>query len=624
MQTIDWIIVVAYMVGALGLGAYLSRRASGSIEDFFVSGRSLPWWLAGTSMAATTFSIDTPLYVAGVVGTRGIAGNWEWWAFGTGHVVLIYVFARLWRRSEIVTDAELTEIRYGGRSAAILRGVKAFLFAIPINCIGIGLGMLAAVKVVGGLEIWQNLGFVEGQLILGADPKLLSIVGVSMLVLLYAGLSGLWGVVATDFFQFFLALFGAVLVAVFAIASPEVGGLSGLVSKAQSFTDFDVLAFTPLTFDPGATGWWGIGWSAVAGISATSFMAHVFLQWWTFRRSDGGGEFIQRLAASRDEASAEKAAWFFNIMHYVIRTWPWVLVALAAVVLYPDMTDPELAYPRLMLDFLPAGLLGIVVASLVAAFMSTVSTQINWGASYLTNDIYCRFLRPNASQAELVAFGRLASVVITVLGAAAAFYADSVQWIFQLVIAVGTGPGVVLILRWFWWRVNAWAELAAMGAGMAVGLLTSLGPATISLYGAGIPVEIPILVTDFGLRLTMITLVTTGIWIPVMYLTAPEKPETLNRFYRLVRPGGPGWKEQREATGLSPIQSLRDSLIRAAAAVLVLYGLMFAIGAALLLRPLLAAGLAAVAAVGGAVLYQRRGGPEEALAGTQSEMSGQG
>jgi len=624
MQTIDWIIVVAYMLGALGLGAYLSRRASGSIEDFFVSGRSLPWWLAGTSMAATTFSIDTPLYVAGVVGSRGIAGNWEWWAFGTGHVVLIYVFARLWRRSEIVTDAELTEIRYGGRSAAILRGVKAFLFAIPINCIGIGLGMLAAVKVVGGLEIWQSVGFQEGQLVLGADPKLLSIVGVSLLVLLYAGLSGLWGVVATDFFQFFLALFGAIVVAIFAIGSPEVGGLSGLVTKAQAFTDFDVLAFTPLTFEPGATGWWGIGWSAFAGISATSFVAHVFVQWWTFRRSDGGGEFIQRLAASRDEASAEKAAWFFNIMHYVVRTWPWVLVALAAVVLYPDMQDPELAYPRLMLDFLPAGLLGVVVASLVAAFMSTVSTQINWGASYLTNDIYCRFLRPDATQAELVAFGRVASVLITVLGAAAAFYAESVQWIFQLVIAVGTGPGVVLILRWFWWRVNAWAELSAMAAGMAVGLLTSMGPASISLAGIGLPVEVPILVADFGFRLMMITVITTLIWVPVMYATAPETPETLRRFYEMVRPGGPGWQVQRAETGLAPIQSLRDSLIRAAAAVLVLYGLMFAIGAALLLRPLLAAGLAAVAAAGGVVLYRRRGEQVTADNPTSERASGQG
>ena len=590
MQTIDWIIVLLYMAGALALGAYLSRRASGSLEDFFVSGRSLPWWLAGTSMAATTFSIDTPLYVAGVVGSRGIAGNWEWWAFATGHVVMIYVFARLWRRSEIVTDAELTELRYGGRPAAILRATKAFLFAIPINCIGIGLGMLAAVKVVAALGIWQSLGFAEGATVYGADPKLLSIIGVSALVLLYAGLSGLWGVVATDFFQFFLALFGAIVVAIFAISSPEVGGLRGLVTKAQAFTEFDVLAFVPLTLD--ASTWLGVGWSSFAGISATTFMAYVGVQWWTFRRSDGGGEFIQRLAASRDEASAEKAAWFFNAMHYVVRTWPWVLVALAAVVLYPDMEDPELGYPRLMLDFLPAGLLGVVVASLVAAFMSTVSTQINWGASYLTNDIYRRFVRPDATQAELVAFGRAASVLITALGAGAAFFADSVGWIFRLVIAVGTGPGVVLILRWFWWRINAWAELSAMAAGMGIGLLTTVGPG-VTIY-------------DFGIRLMVITVLTTAIWIPVMLLTRPESDETLDRFYRLARPGGPGWDRQRERTGVTPVQSLGLSLKRSAAAIALLYGTMFATGALLLLRWPSAAVMTTLAVIGGAALFRLR------------------
>ena len=595
MQPIDWIIVAAYMVAALALGAYLSRRASQSMEDFFVSGRSLPWWLAGTSMAATTFSIDTPLYVAGVVGSRGIAGNWEWWAFGVGHVALIYLFARLWRRSEIVTDAELTELRYGGRPAAILRATKAFLFAVPINCIGIGYIMLAAVKVVGALGIWEALGFAAGETVLGADPKLLTVLGVSVLVLLYAGLSGLWGVVATDFFQFFLALFGAIAVAAFAISSPEVGGLSGLVAQAQQKTTFDVLAFVPLTLD--AETWLGVGWSSFAGISATTFMAYVAIQWWTFRRSDGGGEFIQRLAASRDEASAEKAAWFFNVMHYIVRTWPWVLVALAAVVLYPEMEDPELGYPQLMLDFLPTGMLGLVVASLVAAFMSTVSTQINWGASYLTNDLYQRFVHPEASQTELVAAGRVASVLITALGALAAFFSESVATVFRLVIAIGTGPGVVLILRWFWWRINAWAELAAMIAGFAVGLLTTVVPV--------------LTIGDFGLRLMAITAITSAIWIAVMYLTPPESDATLDRFYRKVRPGGPGWQRQQERTGLPPLISLRRSLQRTAAAVCVLFGAMFAVGGALLLRWPVALAMAALAGLGGLALYHVRSSRDE-------------
>ncbi|QXD15729.1 Na+:solute symporter [Rhodocaloribacter litoris] len=597
MSTIDWLIVLAYLLATLGIGVYLARRASSSMEEFFVSGRSLPWWLAGTSMAATTFSIDTPLYIAGVVGNRGIAGNWEWWAFAMSHVVLIYVFARLWRRSEIVTDAELIELRYGGRPAAVLRAAKAFLFAVPINCIGIGYIMLAAVKVIGVLGIWEGLGFGPDEQILGTDPKLLTVLGVAVLVLLYAGFSGLWGVVTTDFFQFFLALFGAVAVAFYALRSPRVGGLHGLVEKVQATTDFDVLAFIPFTLGQEGN-WFGVGWSAFAGISASTFLAYVLLQWWTFRRSDGGGEFIQRLAASKTEAEAEKAAWFFNLMHYVVRTWPWVLVALAALVLYPDLEDRELGYPRLMLDFLPSGMLGLVVASLVAAFMSTVSTQINWGASYLTHDLYRRFMRPQATQRELVRAGRVASVLVTALGAAAAFFAQDVAAVFRLVIAIGTGPGVVLILRWFWWRINAWAELAAMVAGFFTGLFTTV---------------VPVLrIDDFGMRLAVITGITTLIWVAVMYLTPPERPETLVAFYRRVRPGGPGWAAQRAATGLPPAQSLARDLRRVLAALLLLFGLMFGIGGGLLLRWDVAVAMTAVALAGGLWLYRIRGEERDA------------
>ncbi|HMB91327.1 MAG TPA: sodium:solute symporter family protein [Rhodothermales bacterium] len=587
MQLLDWVIVFVYMGFTLALGIYLARRASGSMEDFFVSGRSLPWWLAGTSMAATTFSIDTPLYIAGVVGNRGIAGNWEWWAFGVGHVVLIYIFARLWRRSEIVTDAELIELRYGGKPAAVLRGSKAFLFAVPINCIGIGYIMLAAVKVVGALGIWEGMGLAPDELVMGTDPKLLTVIGVSVLVLVYAGFSGLWGVVATDFFQFFLALFGALAVAWFAIRHPDIGGLSGLVEKSQMITDFDVLSFIPFTLD--ADNWLGIGWSAFAGISATTFFAYAFVQWWTFRRSDGGGEFIQRIAASKDEAEAEKATWFFNIMHYVVRTWPWVLVALAALVIYPDLEDRELGYPMLMLDFLPVGVLGLVVASLVAAFMSTVSTLINWGASYLTNDLYRRFVDTDATQQQLVFVGRIASVLITIFGAAAAFFADDVATVFRLVIAIGTGPGVVLILRWFWWRINAWAELAAMVAGFFTGLFTTIVPV--------------LTIADFGIRLMVITVITTVIWMVVMYTTKPESDATLAAFYSKVRPGGPGWKRQQEQTGIAPAQSLKHDLQRVVAAMLVLFGCMFGVGGALLLRWQVAVVMFGLAIIGGIGLF---------------------
>ena len=588
MGTIDWLIVLAYLIATMGLGVYLSRKASASLVDFFVSGRSLPWWLAGTSMAATTFSIDTPLYIAGVVGNRGIAGNWEWWSFGIAHLMLIYVFARLWRRSEIVTDAELTEMRYGGRMAAILRGTKAFLFAVPINCIGIGYAMLAMVKVVDALQLWQSLGIDPG-----AGLKLWSVIGISVLVLIYAGFSGLWGVVTTDFFQFFLALFGAIIVAIFAVN--HVGGVHSLVQQVQAQSTQDILSFVPLNFHATDGSW--IQWSQTAGITASTFCAYIFIQWWAFRRSDGGGEFVQRLAAAKNEAEAEKAAWFFNLLNYVIRTWPWILVALAALVVFPNLEDWELGYPKLMLEFLPPVLLGLVVASLIAAFMSTVSTLINWGASYLTNDLYRRFFRPRADQTELVMAGRVASVLVTALGAIAAFYAKDVATVFRLVIAIGTGPGLVLILRWFWWRINAAAELAAMVGGFVIGITTSV---------------VPVLkIEDFGWRLLATSLITAAIWIAAMLLSPPESDTTLDAFYTRVRPGGPGWTQQRQRTGLEPLQDLGWELQRVLAAMLLMFGMMFAVGGFLLLQSLTGWVSLVATVVGGMWLRQLNRGKRE-------------
>ena len=604
MSTIDFAIVGGYMLVTLILGVYLARRASGSMVDFFVGGRSLPWWLAGTSMAATTFSIDTPLYVSGVVGNRGIAGNWEWWGYAIAHVIMIYVFARLWRRAEIVTDNELTELRYSGRPAATLRAAKGFLFAVVIGSIGIGYAMLAMVKVVDALGILPSLG-----LELGDQGKLWSVVAVSAFVLLYAGVAGLWGVVATDFFQFFLGLFGAIVVAV--VAVNHVGGLDDVVRGAQQVTEFDVLSFTPLEFG-GAT---LVSWSKTAGISALTFFSYVAILWWAFRRSDGGGEFIQRLSSVKNEHDAEKAAWFFNIMNYVVRTWPWVIVAVVAVAIYPPipaeecqamaaagLTDPgcdrELGYPRLMMDFLPAGVLGLVVASLVAAFMSTVSTLINWSASYMTNDLYARFARPAASQRELVWFARIASVLVTILGATAAFFSDSVATVYRLILAMGTGPGLVLILRWYWWRINAWAELSAMLAGFTIGLLTSVPNPILNLQ-----------IADFGLRLIVTASLTLIIWVPIMFSTRPERDDILDDFYTRVRPGGPGWRRQQERTGVQAAQRLGEDIKRIIAGLMILFGLMFGIGGVVLLRYGVAVGNLLIAAVG--FVWLRRMGPPE-------------
>jgi solute:Na+ symporter, SSS family len=583
MRGVDWTIVVFYMLATLGLGLYLARRASGSLVDFFVGGRAIPWWVAGTSMAATTFSIDTPLYVAGVVGTRGIAGNWEWWGYAIAHVAMIYLFARLWRRAEIVTDNELTELRYGGRPAATLRAVKGFLFAVVIGSIGIGYAMLAMVKAVDALQIFPSLG-----LDLGDQGKLWAIVLVSVLVLAYAGVAGLWGVAATDFFQFFLGMGGALIVAVFAVN--HVGGIRPMVERAQELTDFDVLAFTPFTFEGGV-----LQWSQAAGITAATFFSYVAILWWAFRRSDGGGEFIQRLSSVKTEADAEKAAWFFNIMHYVVRTWPWIVVAVVALVIYPDLEDRELGYPRLMLDFLPPGVLGLVVASLLAAFMSTVSTLINWSASYMTNDLYARFFRPKATQKELVVAARLASVLVTCIGAYAAFNSDDIATVYRLILAVGTGPGLVLILRWYWWRINAWAELAAMVAGFVTGLLTSVNNPIYNLR-----------IDDFGVRLMVTAGISLAVWVPVMLLTKPESDSKLDDFYRRVRPGGPGWKRQRERTGLASDQNLGRDMLRVLAGLFLLFGLLFGVGGVVLLKPATALSMGLLAMIGGAWLWWLR------------------
>jgi Na+/proline symporter len=565
MTALDWLVIAAYLGVTLLIGIWFSRRGARSFVDFFVGGRALPWWLAGTSMAATTFSVDTPLYVTGLVARRGIAGNWEWWAFAVAHVLMIYLFARLWRRSEVVTDIELTELRYGGKPAALLRGTRAFIFAVPINCIGMGYAMLAMRKVIEALGLWDAAAIA-----LPGEPRLWIVVAISVLVLVYAGLAGLWGVVATDFIQFLLALAGALLVMAFAL--PDVGGISGVKAALVEQGLGDRLDFMP--------------WSDVAKLSMTTFLAYIGIQWWAFRNSDGGGMFIQRFVASKTEADAQKAAWLFNVLHYVVRTWPWIIVALVALLLYPTLADPEIGYIRLMVDYLPAGLLGLVAASFLAAFMSTVSTQINWGASYIVHDLYARWVQPEASDRERVWVGRLASVVIVALAAIAAFFAQDIGTVFRFMIAIGTGPGAVLILRWFWWRVNAWAELAAMLAGMFIAMLSYL-PA----FG-----EI-----DFGVRLAVTALGATAVWIPAMLLTAPESEATLAEFYRRTRPGGPGWRRQRDITGLDPLQDLGADIRAGVVGIVLLFALMFGVG--WLVLGAWAKGLAAVIVAGGAMMW---------------------
>lgn len=569
MRPLDWIVVAIYMAITLAIGLWLSRRASRSLEEFFVGGRSIPWWLAGCSMAAITFNVDTPLYVGGVVIGRGIAGNWEWWSFIVAHVGMIYLFARLWRRAGILTDVELNELRYGGRPAALLRGTRAFLFALPINAIGIAYGMLAMRKVVDALGLWEQFGLS------GDAQRIWTVVLIALIVLVYAAFSGLWGVVATDFFQLVLALVGALTVAWFALR--EIGGLAVLPDRLAAIGKSDHTAFFPMAGN--------------VLLPLPTFFAYVAIQWWAFRGADGGGQFVQRLASVPSERDAERSAWLFNILNYVVRCWPWILTALVAMIVLPDLHDPETAYPLLMRRYLPAGVLGLVFASLLAAFMSTVSAQVNWGASYLVNDIYRRFVVSDAAQPHLVWAGRFASLLITVVASFIAFHLTSIRETFRFLIVLGTGTGLLLILRWFWWRINAWAEIAALVGSVVVGVLSFRLPAFRTL--------------EYGVRETATALIVSALWVGVMLLTPPESEETLDRFYRRAQPGG-FWRVVQRRTGLAPRQRLGDDVLRTVAGVSALLGGNITLGAALLQQWVVAALAGLVAAAGLLILVRRR------------------
>ena len=555
MAPIDWALLGGYLVLTLVLGLWLARRNSGE-EDYFVAGRRLSGWLAGASMAATTFSIDTPLYVAGLIGSRGLAGNWEWWSFGLAHVAMAVVFAPLWRRSGVLTDAAFTELRYGGPAAAWLRGIKAFLLALPVNCIGIGYAFLALRKVV------EALGIVSGSpAAFGVPDTLWLLAVVALMVLAYTVAGGLWAVVVTDLVQLVLALLGALAVAVAALHA--AGGMGGLLGQLEGMNRPELLSLVPWTIEDG-----GVHWLEGAGISLPMFLAYIAVQWWSFRRSDGGGEFIQRMLATRDEQQARLAGWVFLVVNYLVRSWLWVVVALAALVLLPDQGDWELSYPALAVQLLPPVALGLVVVSLVAAFMSTVSTSVNWGASYLTHDLYQRFIRPNAGSGELLLVGQLTTVLLLGLGVVTALISDSIGTVFRLVIAIGSGPGVVLVLRWFWWRVNAAAELAAMLCGFIVGLLTSVLPL--------------VRIEDYGLRLAVITGVSAVVWLSAMLLTPPESEAVLETFIRQVQPPGPGWARLRQRFQVEPQERLSTLLARFVYSCGVLFGGLIGIGGFLL------------------------------------------
>jgi len=529
MAPVDWIIVVGYLAAALAVGIVFARRAGGSTDEFFISGRNLPWWLAGTSMVATSFASDTPLAVTGWVRSSGISFNWLWWSFAIGGMFSVFLLSRLWRRAEVVTDVQLTEMRYGGRPAAALRGFRAAYMALPVNCITL------AWVIVGMKKVMETL--------LGFHPAA-SVAVCLVLTLVYAVLSGFWGVVVTDLLQFVLAIGGSVALAVIAVR--HAGGLAALRESAEAASPLGerLLHFFPRPPE-GATPFDGAFWTG----PIFAFCVFLFVQWWANKNADGGGVVVQRMASARDERHSLLATLWFNIANYALRPWPWIIVALASVVMLPG-AEGEAAYPEMIKTLAPAGLAGVMVASFLGAFMSTVDTHLNLSAAYLVNDFYRRFIVKDAGERHYVFVSRVVSVAVMIAAGGIALAADSISGLFQFLLAFTSGIGLVLVFRWFWWRLNAWSEITAMAASgiVAIGLYAarSLGFQTLGRLS-----------NQWILYVTV--LASTAVWVPVTFLTKPVPRERLVEFYRKVRPWG-AWGPVAEAAGAAPQEGLLKAL----------------------------------------------------------------
>jgi Na+/proline symporter len=551
LAPIDWLIIGAYLVVSLGVGVLFMRRSGASTGEYFVSGRRLPWWLAGTSMVATSFASDTPLYVTGLVRTAGIARNWEWWAFAVGGMFSVFVFARLWRRAAVVTDAELTELRYSGRAAAALRGVRAAYFALPINCIAIG---------------WATLGMATFlRIVFGVSPAWAILAAVAAAAA-YAILSGLWGVVVTDLPQFVIAMAGAVVLCVKAMQRFGGGAILAASARARSPLGADLLRFFPRLPDrvdlSSADFWSG---------SFVAFCVFISVLWWANKNADGGNVVIQRMLASKDERHAVLATLWFNVANYALRPWPWILVAVASVAVFPRTsetgTEAEAAYPEMVREFLPAGLLGLMVASFLGAYMSTVDSLLNSSSAYVVNDLYRRFIRPEAPERHYVMVSRLASLGFMGAAAIVAWQADSIRQLFRFLLTFSAGVGLVYILRWFWWRVNAWSEIVAMAASAVLG--TGL---ILFQERHGLPFPVPLFITVMG---------STAAWLAATFVTRPTDEDRLVTFYRRVRPYG-AWGPVAARAGVRRARGLGRLLLAWVAGTIMVLAAMIGVGKLLL------------------------------------------
>jgi solute:Na+ symporter, SSS family len=589
LHPIDWAIVAFTLLICFVPALFFGKRAGRNTSEFFASGRAVPWWLAGLSMVATTFSSDTPNLVTDIVRRNGVAGNWVWWAFVLTGIATVFFYARLWRRSGVLTDLEFYELRYSGRAASVVRGFRSVYLGLLFNCMIMATVNLAACKIAAilfGLDRWQTLALV------------------GCLNVVFATHSGLWGVLVIDMIQFFIKMTAVVAAAYFALRLPEVGGLSGMVEKLSAVRGPGGLNYLNVLPD------FSSNWDLAVAV----FIMPVAVQWWAVwypGAEPGGGSYIaQRMLASKSERDSLGAVLFFNLAHYVLRPWPWILVALCSLLVYPELSDIQRAFPDLppallghdiaypaMLKFLPVGFIGLMVGGLIAANSSTILTHLNWGASYLVHDFYRRFVRQDATETHYVLIGRLVTVGLFVCSSALVFALDTAKDAFDIILQIGAGTGLLYLVRWFWWRVNAWCEVVAMVSSFAV----SAG--FLVLGKAGFPVS-----THVALMLTVA--LTSACWIATAFVGPATDRRTLVEFYRKVRPFGPGWEPIRREAGIakdeagSSRENIPMALLGWVAGCTVIWSALFAIGNFLYGRTGAALLLLATFAVSAAVLIR--------------------
>ncbi len=589
LQLIDWIIVAASLIVCFFPALFFGKRAGKNTSEFFVSGRAVPWWLAGLSMVATTFSSDTPNLVTDIVRRNGVAGNWVWWAFVLTGVATVFFYARLWRRSGVMTDLEFYEMRYSGKAAGFVRGFRSVYLGLFFNCMIMATVNLAACKIAAilfGLERWQTL------------------LAVGALNVVFATHSGLWGVLIIDMVQFFIKMTAVIAAAYFAVTLPEVGGLSGLVEKLSALKGPGGINYLDIL--PDFTNNWDL---AIA-----VFIMPIAVQWWAVwypGAEPGGGSYIaQRMLASKSEKDSLGAVLFFNIAHYVLRPWPWIITGLCSIIIYPQLSDIQAAFPNLdpnllghdiafpaMLKFLPVGFIGLMVGGLIAANSSTILTHLNWGASYLVHDFYRRFMKKDSTEQHYVLAGRVVTVILFICSSGLVFVLESAKDSFDVILQVGAGTGLLYLIRWFWWRVNAWSEVAAMVSSFAVSIIILI----LNRNGAAISTHAALLVT---------IAVTTVCWVATAFFGPETDKATLIAFYKKVRPFGPGWKKIRAEAGISEEEAkgthenIPIALLGWVAGCTVIWSSLFMVGNFLYGRTEYAIGLLLVFLIsGGALLY---------------------